>query len=129
MQRLEVVVQAAVLKPACLGLYARAPTSHQHHSQRFVEGDAYLGSSWWVAAFMSTGCCAGVPIHDLVFLRPDAPTTDGPGHACKVFQAQYGVHRELVALKVGVSAAYEVGPVLRNKPCLALTLLFTSAQH
>jgi len=55
-----------------------------------------------------------VPINDLVYWRPDAPTTHGPGHACKVFQAQYGVHQELVAVKVGVSAACEVSPALRK---------------
>ncbi len=78
-------------------------------------------------AYKSTGCCAGVPINDLVFWRPDAPTTTGPGHACKVFQAQYGVHRELVAVKVGVSAAYEVSPALRNWPCLDFALHISSA--
>lgn len=57
-------------------------------------------------------CCAGVPIQDIVFFRADAPTTAGPGHACKVFQAQYGVHRELVALKVGASAKAEVSNAL-----------------
>ncbi len=55
-----------------------------------------------------------MPINDLVYWRPDAPTTHGPGHACKVFQAQYGVHQELVAVKVGVSAACEVSPALRK---------------
>lgn len=57
----------------------------------------------------------GMPIQNIVFLRAGAPTTSGSHHACKVFQAQYGVHQELVALKVGVAAEPEADMLARLK--------------
>ena len=68
----------------------------------------------------STTCHAGVPIQDLLYWRSDAPTTSGPGHACKVFQAKYGVKQELLAVKVGASAKHGVSPALPLATSLVL---------
>lgn len=53
-----------------------------------------------------------MPVQNIVFWRAGAPTTAGSHHACKVFQAQYGVDQELVALKVSAAAEAEVSPRL-----------------
>ena len=68
----------------------------------------------------SATCRADVPIQDFLYWRSDAPTTSGPGHACKVFQAKYGVKHELVAVKVGASAKHEVSLALPLATSLVL---------
>ena len=62
----------------------------------------------------------------MIYWRPDAPSTTGPGHVCKVYQAQYGLPQQLVAVKIGPSAPREVGSLFRSS--LALMLVFSSAQ-
>ena len=62
---------------------------------------------------MDTCCCPGVSIANLVHVIRCSRFWP----CLQVFRAQFGVQKELVALKIGAAALHEVGPVLSKQSC------------